>query len=465
MLSLRVGQGRRAIVAMAVIVVPARAHAEEEPVSVETAPAVTSPAVTSPDGTTSDTPSEARPRRKKKKKRKGAAGGTATTRTTDDAESGVMVPWQVAATAGMLAGSGTLVENAATTGLSAEVVPTWQRGRLELRVPVKVEHRQTFGASLVASDARAGAAATYRSSPRLRIGGTFELRGVWKPSWPDQYQPNADGTLAETDRYSHVDVSVGAAVTTIPIRHWHGRLAWELGVINYADDPNFNMIDEPTHLVPGDHVENAVKADWRYFGDAWKAGVGLDIAYASYDVQYARDAGTGLTHAGPGGPPPNPFYREASVEPKLGVDLDLAGGDGELDLSYGYEIVSDRYQGYYSYRGHHPEAKLTWHVGELEAALKADLKWRTYGPDSYAPGGSHPPLEYGDRRVDHRFGSGLDVRYAVTGNWTLIGEADAIIRRTNFPNYVPNMFPASRQYDIEWSYENYVVLAGAEYHP
>lgn len=365
----------------------------------------------------------------------------------------------------MLSGSGTLVETAATTGVAAEVAPTWQRERLELALPLQADHRQTFGASLVTTDARAGVDATYRRSPRLRLGAGAELRGVWKPDWPDQYQPVAAGMLGTTDRYSHVDLSVGASVSAIPLRHWHARVAWAVDVVDYADDPSFNMIDEPTHLVPGDHTANALKGDWKYFGDGWKAGVGLDFAYASYTKQYARDAGTGLTHAGAGGPPPNPFYKEATFEPRLGADLDLAGGAGELDVSYGYEIVNDTYQGYYSYRGHHPEAALRWRLGALETALKADLKWRTYGPDSYAAGGSHPPLEYGDRRVDRRFGGGLDVRYAVTGHWTVLGEADAIIRRTNFPNYVPNVFPASRQYDIEWSYENYVVQAGLEYRP
>lgn len=146
-------------------------------------------------------------------------------------------------------------------------------------------------------------------------------------------------------------------------------------------------------------------------------------------IAAAEGEATGLTHAGAGGPPPNPLYEQASFEPELDAGLELAGGRGELDVSSGYEIVNDRYEGY------------------------------------YAAGGNHPPLEYGDRRVDRRFSTGLDVRDPLTAHWAIIGEADALIRRTNFPNYVPNVFPASRQYDIEWSYENYLVQAGVEYRP
>ncbi len=39
------------------------------------------------------------------------------------------------------------------------------------------------------------------------------------------------------------------------------------------------------------------------------------------------------------------------------------------------------------------------------------------------------------------------------------------MRRTNFPTYVPGVYPAPQDYDIDWSYENYVVEAGVEYRP
>ncbi len=39
-------------------------------------------------------------------------------------------------------------------------------------------------------------------------------------------------------------------------------------------------------------------------------------------------------------------------------------------------------------------------------------------------------------------------------------EASWIWRDTNFPDYVPNVFPATRQYSIDWDYKNLSAVAG-----
>jgi hypothetical protein len=36
-------------------------------------------------------------------------------------------------------------------------------------------------------------------------------------------------------------------------------------------------------------------------------------------------------------------------------------------------------------------------------------------------------------------------------------------RRTNFPDYVPRVFPASRTYDVHWDYDNVWVFGGVRW--
>ncbi len=38
-------------------------------------------------------------------------------------------------------------------------------------------------------------------------------------------------------------------------------------------------------------------------------------------------------------------------------------------------------------------------------------------------------------------------------------------RDTNYPDYVPGILPATRFYDIQWSYTNVQVLVGIQYGP
>lgn len=333
---------------------------------------------------------------------------------------------------------------------------------LELATSLAIADREAFQGELTERSGKAELELTLRTSNRLRVTLSTEGRVTSRPDWPDLYQPRGDGTLGPTDRFSHLDVGGGLALTAIPIAHWHTHLDLAATRRDYVTDPMYSL-SRPTHIPPKDHVEMSAKADVRYFGEGWKAGGGIDIGYRSYASIYARDAGTGLTHAGAGGPPPNPLYRVATFEPQLDGDLDLAGGAGELDASYGYEIVNDLFQGYYTYRGHHPKAKLRWRFGQVEITIKTELAWRTYGKDSYAMGSNHPALTFGDRRVDRRWSASLTPRYAVTRALAITGDVDYSIRRTNFPDYVPGLFPDTQEYDIAWNYQNLVATVGVEY--
>jgi hypothetical protein len=390
-------------------------------------------------------------------------------RKKKDADATTSGAWQTAVEvkattgAGVVSGEGTIRDGGGVVRLGVRAVPSFERDAWRLAVPVKADTRQTFGASLSETVLGAGFEARWRRSPRLRLEGGLGLSGTLRPDWPDLYQPRADGTLAPTDRYSHLDVGVEVGVAGIPLRHQHARLSYAFTVIDYEDDPSFDAVDEPTHLTPSDRTEHEIAGSWRYLGDGWKLGGGLDLAVKHWSLVYARDAGTGRTHAGAGGPPPNPLQLIVYVEPKVEGELELGGG-WELGGALGWEFADDTFQGYYSYQGPHPQLELRGKpAARVELEARAELSWRTYGANSYAPGGSHPPLEYGDRRVDRRGKVGVEAGYTLSEHWGLFVDTDLIVRRTNFPDYVPGVFPDSRQYDVRWDYTNWLAIAGVRY--
>lgn len=362
---------------------------------------------------------------------------------------------------GALSGRSTLREDGAVLDLGADVEPAIERGRWRLALPVEVGHRETPGAEQRETRGGVGVDARYRTGPDFRLDLDGGLRFAHRPGWLDEYQPLA-GALGTTDRYSHLDLRLGAAITAIPLRHQHLRAGLRYTKLEYADDPNYDAIDTPTHLVPGDRGELELELSWRHFGHGYKVGGGLALEDQRDDVNFARDAGTGKTHAGAGGLPPNPLYHEVDVEPSLGAEIDLAGGSVELGADLGYEIASDRYQGYYSRSGLHPEVHASLARGRLTTRLSAEARLSTYGPNSYQSDGTtaRPPLESGDRRTDRKLSARASGGYRVGRHLEVIGSATVVRRDTNFPDYVPGVFPEGRQYDVRWDYTNWEATVG-----
>jgi hypothetical protein len=243
------------------------------------------------------------------------------------------------------------------------------------------------------------------------------------------------------------------------VRHHHARLEYDIRHVGYVVDDAYEPVDAPTHLVPGSHLENELRASWTYHADAWKLGGELDLEHQIWEDLYARDAGTGLTHAGAGGPPPNPMQQTFTAEPALTAEL--TRGAVELDASYGVGLQRDLYEGYYSYVEQHPEVSAKVEQAAFTVELSAELRWRTYGADSYAVAPpDHPMLDFGDRRSDRTFDSDLDVRVPIGASLAIVGGVGVKIRRSNFPDYVPGVYPMSRQYAIDWDYDDVTAFAG-----
>jgi hypothetical protein len=99
-----------------------------------------------------------------------------------------------------------------------------------------------------------------------------------------------------------------------------------------------------------------------------------------------------------------------------------------------------------------------------EAAFEATLL--RYGDRSYRVGPGHPPLESGSRRFDHRYEGSLGARWTLLPTVALTLDGSYVVRSTNAPDYIPGRYPLSSRrvfgYDIDWDYENALVLLGIE---
>lgn len=303
-----------------------------------------------------------------------------------------------------------------------------------------------------------------RPSRRLRFHFGADLRGVLRPNWADQYQPRLDGTLIPTDRYSYWSRGLHGDIKGIPIDHHHARIGYRYVLVDYEHDPNFDPINRPNHLVPRSHEEHEVRAAWHLVDDGLRLGGSIESFYRSYFWAFARDAGTGLTHASPGGENPNPLERLWGVTPALDVEIPLLDGKLTLDLEYAHDVVIDVFEGYRSQHAPKPSVRLDAAPTEkLDLSVSASFRHRHYFDGGYAVSANHPPLDYRDERLDTRVKAGFRLEQTVARGLRLFLTYDFVWRRTNFPDYVPLVFPATRTYDIDWDYVNHEILAGLRY--
>ncbi|MCM2334936.1 MAG: hypothetical protein NDI82_13465 [Anaeromyxobacteraceae bacterium] len=358
--------------------------------------------------------------------------------------------WELTAAAGGFSGQGTRTDAGGLLVIDAGVEPTYASGALTLKLPASLAHRQTVGASLSETRARAAVEPTWRVGKTLKLGAEAGLTGVLRPDWPDQYQRVASGDMPGTDRYSHLEWRAGANLYAQPAPHQHLRLRYRLESVTYRRDPAFDPAT-PMHLTPRDHVKHLLQASWRRLQPTWALALRLDAAFRRDSVYLARRAGSG-------GSSGNPEQSLNDYEPSVEVELRRLGGLADLSLRYGREIRVDTFQGYYSFTGHHPEVKLEAPLGPgIEGRLSLEAWLRTYGPDSKAN------TEDGARLEDRKVRAAATLEWALRDDLALVASASWTHRTTNYPDYVPGVYPATRFYEIAWDYDNVAALAGVRW--
>lgn len=356
--------------------------------------------------------------------------------------------------AGVVSGDTINPGTGAITIIDADVTPSVRRKRLELSAPLDFMHRQSYATSLTEMRGRGAARVGYRWSRELRVAAELSLGATYKPSWADPFQEDMDtGDLGATDRYSHWDRRAAAEAIVRPVAGQRVHVTYEYVLAVYSHDPNFDAIYDPIHLAPWDREVHRADAEWRLREDRWRLRVGTRVEHFQYFFMFAGDAKTGVTHAGPGGEPPNPLLQLNTIKPRVSGDVDVTE-TVRLGARYELELVQDPFQGYLSYVGHHPQLVARWLApSKVEVNVRAEAYLRRYGANSYAyeMDPEHPSLTFGSRREERLSYLTLAAERALSKHWSALAEAKLASRRTNYA------------YSIDWNYINYLMWTGAEY--
>jgi hypothetical protein len=376
------------------------------------------------------------------------------TRATPIPPSPFGIEARVTALGGASSGLGTRTDSGGVGILRFAAVPSVHRGTFELKVPLRLDRDQALGTDLTETIAAAAVDPQWRAAEALTLGAEAGVHRVWRLNWPDQYQPDVtNGGLLPTDRYSYTALRAGANAWLRPARHQHLRARWRVTSYEYDRDPAFTLAS-PTHLTPRDNVEHQLDASWRYVDRGWAVSFRLDTAFRRDSVYPARHALTGLTRT----PTQTPHQALNGYEPAAEAQLRNVARQLDLSFGLGWVVQDDTYEGYYSYSGPHPHVRADWAVTRLlSVAADAQAWWLRYGPNAQVN------TENGQRRYDHRLALKTEVRYALGRGLSFLGEGTWRNRATNYRDYVPGVNPPTRQYDVDWDYDNFRLVGGLEW--
>ncbi len=366
--------------------------------------------------------------------------------------------------AGASSGRGTRRAPHALIESEVAVVPKLDLWLFGLELPARLTHTKTFFAPFDQTDAEIDLEAGLTRWKELRIFVVVGAELVSRSGWLDSYQPTEAGALLPTDRFGSFERRIGARLTSTPFAKNHARASYLYSIVDSMRDPAFDPVLRPNHLTPQDHDAHELAASWRYSARGFKVGAAARAFRRSWFFVFARDAGTGKTHAGAGGAPPNPLQALQGVEVEPQVELALWGGAIELEVEPSLGLVDDPFEGYLSSLDFGCAVAVALHLPfDVRARARLTSMLRLYGEGAYAEGSSHPPLDFGERRQDARVSAAIEVRRALGPGIDAFAELKAVARRTNFPDYVPEVFPSDQLYDVRRDTAQALVRTGVAF--
>lgn len=426
-------------------------------------------------------PDDTKPEKKKKKKKKktadagnAATEGKATTASdNDDGAIILAVDADAQLGVGVLTGDG--IHRSPDGGpspmsvVAVDMEPSLEWTMLTLSLPSKVEHRETWGGHLSRSTASSSLALEFKPMRQFRSTVEVGVAASSRPEWLDPYQPIdnlPDTGLIATDRRGRFDTMVGARMMAVPWSKTWARLNYGFTRSTTVKDPAFDAIERPNHLTPRDNDEHTLRGSFKTTLGSLKPSLGVGVFRREWFFVFARDAGSGATHAGPGGDPPNPLqtFHGLDVEPE--AQFTLLNEAVVLDVGWRLRVVDDLYNGYYSRIENRFSMGVETTTGppelSLETKTRFDINEVIYGDQAYAAGGSHPPLDYGDRRELRRSTLSVSARFPAKAAIHLFAEVAATAQVTNFPDYATGVFPTTQAYEVDWDYQTARALIGLE---
>ena len=307
----------------------------------------------------------------------------------------------------------------------------------------------------------------------LHTGINVSYDWVIKPSWPDLYQPNPRVYTAgsnqqisydSTDRYSYHKLGVDYTWAR-PIKN-NRSLYWNAGIFRKFgyEDPNYDLA-VPTRLAPDVYTGIKGRIGVKDTDDQRPVGREFSntIEFRYYDSKLARDAVTGFTNYLSN---PNPNYM--LINDKTVYMLEFRIPKSSMTIKpYGVlELNIDPYAHYYSFVGGKVGFILNQKIfaEKVEYKVKASFEYQQFGASAYGTSATHPPLTDGTYLYKMYVDAGLEINYMFSQSFEYFIEGGLSIKRTNYPSYVPGVNPVSgRNYDIDFSFNNYSVRSGFTY--
>lgn len=458
----------RSVVLAVVVGFGLPAAAQVEPVPVEAAPAADIV-----DGAATPEPQERREKTKRRKKKRRGDPWDRALRFRPAKGVRLDMPIEGTVWSGHLGGWGLQPDAGAALGAEIGVEPRLELKRvgIDARTDLRYAHQQAFDARLDQHRADVDGEIGWRITDTTRLAVGADFTWLQRPGWSDLYQPRLDargepiGGWHPTDRFGWTRLGGEAALSHTLRPRLRLTLDADIDDTVYVRDPAFDPVLRPSHLVPGDRRRGALGARvaFRTADKIWRGTVGAAFARTDWRFRFARDAGTGATHAGLGGEPANPLQSFDRFRLRQRTSAWIKPLDARVSLSTGYTLTDDRFWGYYS--SHALDAELGVRVRpfrrfKVELAAGIDRRW--YGDNGYAETAAHPPLDDGDtRRSKSR--THLEGR-AEYRFWhrrlTAFVDARYVDRETSFPDYAPFEFPASAPYAIDWDADTWRMRAG-----
>lgn len=299
------------------------------------------------------------------------------------------------------------------------------------------------------------------------FGARVSYYWVYRPSWPDLYQPNPLGPGLPTDpnfgAYLPTDRNSFHKLIAALEFEYSGISKFTLKGdggykrnIQYID-PNFNA-NIPFHLTPTTYGGIVFDLEGIYEASpTTDLQLSNDFEWRSYDIALARDAVTGLTHATT---TPNQLYSQINNETKLAATFKSKKSHIEFTPFFGFIVNVDPFQGYYSYLGIEPGLQLEGKIHRFSYALKVSFEMQNYGANGFDPAKTQ------DKKALYKYylKGGLELKYKIHKHVELFLDGEVYNKWTNYPSYTPGQPPvAGKNYSINFSFANYLISSGVTF--
>jgi len=304
------------------------------------------------------------------------------------------------------------------------------------------------------------------SNQIIEIIPMFKYYWMERPAWPDLYQPNPldykagpdpnFGKFLPTNRNSFKKTEIGLKTELKLIEVLPFYIEGNYFRNDEYIDPNYKDT-LPTHLVPTIYTAYAFEAGVAYKGLSFlKLYLKNNTESKTYSYELARDAVTGKTNYKKN---KNPLYKELSNKTSLDIEFKIASAGIKIIPFFAYTINIDSYQGYYSYNGYEPGLKFQHKINQFEYSLKYSWETQKFGPNSFD---KNSTTDLQPLYKNYHKGK-AEVSYELNKNFKFFVQGELAIKETNYPPYKPGINPAKKNYDIEFNFQNYQIIAGTIY--